>query len=84
MNLRGIKEIFRYPTVIAGVVIIIGLVVLSIYAVVSIPYNKAVSLWRGSEADWYKNPKTAAPVWTNWFRKDKLPEQSLSKPVTHP
>ncbi len=74
MNLRSIKEIFRYPTVIAGVLIILGLVVLSIYAVIAIPYDKAVSLWRGSEADWYKNPKNAAPVWYNWFLKEKLPE----------
>jgi peptide/nickel transport system permease protein len=26
------------------------------------------------EADWYKNPKLAAPVWFNWFRGVKLPE----------
>jgi peptide/nickel transport system permease protein len=74
MNLRNIKEIFRYPTVIVGVLIILALVGISIYAVIAIPYDKAVSLWRGSEADWYKNPKNAAPVWFNWFRKDKLPE----------
>jgi peptide/nickel transport system permease protein len=72
--LKSIKEIFRYPTVIAGIIIILGLVGVAVYAVVSIPYDKAVSLWRGSEADWYKNPKNAAPVWYNWFRKDKLPE----------
>jgi peptide/nickel transport system permease protein len=71
---RSIKEIFRYPTVIIGISIIIGLAVLSIYAVVSIPYSKAISLWRASEADWYTNPKNAGPVWINWFRKDKLPE----------
>jgi hypothetical protein len=65
MNLKAIKDIFRYPTVILGVTIILGLIALSIYAVVSIPYAKAVTLWRGSEEDWYKNPKTAAPVWYN-------------------
>jgi peptide/nickel transport system permease protein len=72
--LKSIKDIFRYPTVIIGVLIILGLAVLSVYAVTSIPYSKAISLWRASEEDWYKNPKNAGPVWINWFRKDKLPE----------
>ena len=71
---KSIKEIFRYPTVIIGISIILGLAVLSVYAVTSIPYSKAISLWRASEEDWYKNPKNAGPVWINWFRKDKLPE----------
>jgi peptide/nickel transport system permease protein len=72
--LKSIKEIFRYPTVIIGISIILGLAILSVYAVTSIPYSKAISLWRASEEDWYKNPKNAGPVWINWFRKDKLPE----------
>jgi len=74
MNLKSIKEIFRYPTVIAGSIIIAILIGIAVYAVISIPYDKAITLWRGSEADWYKNPKNAGPVWYNWFRKDKLPE----------
>ena len=41
---------------------------------IAIPYDKAIELWKGSEVDWYKNPKLAAPVWFNWFRSDKLPE----------
>ncbi len=75
MNLRsGIRELLKYPTALAGVVIILGLVAISVYAVVAIPYAKAIELWRGMEADWYRNPKLAAPVWYNWFRKDKLAE----------
>jgi len=74
VNLSGLKEIFRYPTVIAGVLIILALVGIAIYTVFAIPYAEAISLWRGSEADWYQNPKNAAPVWVNWFRADKLPE----------
>jgi peptide/nickel transport system permease protein len=77
---KNLKEIFRYPSVIFGVVIIAFLFMLSIYAVVSIPYAKAVSLWRGSEVDWYQNPKTAGPVWLNWFRSDKLPVTIDIKP----
>ncbi len=63
--LKSIRDIFRYPTVIIGIAIILGLVGVSIYAVTSIPYSKAISLWRGSEEDWYKNPKLAGPVWIN-------------------
>ena len=74
MNLKSIREILRYPTVIVGVTIILLLIGISIYTVFAIPYDKAVSLWRGSEEDWYKNPKVAAPLWYNWFLVDKLPE----------
>ena len=74
MNLRAVKEIFRYPTAIAGVLIILAMVIISIYTVFAIPYDQAIVLWRGSEEDWYRNPKTAGPVWLNWFSKEKQPE----------
>ncbi len=74
MSLKTVKGIFRYPTAIAGVMIILALAGVSIYAVLSVPYAEAIRLWRGSEEDWYKNPKTAGPVWLNWFRQEKLPE----------
>lgn len=74
MNKSALKEIFRYPSAIAGCLIILALVIVSVYTVIAIPYDEAISLWRGSEADWYRNPKTAGPVWLNWFRKEKLPE----------
>jgi peptide/nickel transport system permease protein len=74
MNLRSaFKEIMKYPTALAGVIIILVLLVISIYTVIAIPYPKAIELWRGMDADWYKNPKLAGPVWYNWFRKSKLP-----------
>jgi peptide/nickel transport system permease protein len=74
MNFRaGLKELMQYPTALAGAIIIVLLFGVAIYTVIAIPYGKAVELWRGQEADWYKNPKLAAPVWYNWFLKDKLP-----------
>ena len=84
MNIKVLKEIFRYPSVIAGVMIILCLFGISIYAVVTIPYNKAISLWRGSEEDWYRNPKNAAPIWYNWFRSDKLPETIVINSENNP
>ncbi len=75
MNIRSsLKEITRYPTALAGSIIIFFLICVSIYAVISIPYPEAIQLWKGAEEDWYKNPKLAAPVWYNWFREKKLPE----------
>ena len=74
MNLKSLKEIFNYPTALGGVVIILILVGISIYTVIAIPYSKAIELWRGGENQWYQNPKTAAPLWVNWFRTNKLPE----------
>jgi peptide/nickel transport system permease protein len=71
---NAIKELVRYPSAIFGLVIILGLIVLSIYALIKIPYGEAITLWRGGEGIWYQNPKYAAPTWINVFRKDKLPE----------
>ena len=74
MNLRSAKEIFKYPSAVAGIVIIAALIGVSIYTLITIPYSTAIRLWRGSEADWYTNPRNAAPTWYNWFSKEKLPE----------
>lgn len=68
-----LKEIGRYPTAVFGVFIILLLVVLAIYAMVTIPYDEAIHLWRGTEDTAYKNPKNAPPIWYNLFSKTKLP-----------
>jgi peptide/nickel transport system permease protein len=70
---RQFKEILRYPSAVAGLTIIFLLILLAVYALVSIPYDKAVLLWRGGEEIWYQNPKAVPPVWVNLFRSDKLP-----------
>jgi len=68
------KEFSRYPSAILGLVIIIILLVVSIYAIITLPYQKAITLWRAGEGIWYQNPRFAAPAWINFFRKSKLPE----------
>jgi len=74
MNLRSaFREIIKYPTALAGSIIILIMIGISIYTVITIPYAKAIELWRGQEADWFRSPKLAAPIWVNWFRSDKLP-----------
>jgi len=70
---QSIKDLRRYPSAIFGLVIIFLLLVVAIYTMITIPYNEAVRLWRGGESVWYNSPKTASPVWINWFRAEKLP-----------
>lgn len=71
------SELKRYPSAVAGLTIVLILIAISVYAVVSIPYSKAIYLWRGGEHVWYQNPKNAAPIWFNWFSKTKRPETLL-------
>jgi peptide/nickel transport system permease protein len=66
-------EFRRYPSAIGGMIIIVALIALAIYAMVSLPIDEAIAKWRGGDEYWAENPKTAAPVWTNWFSSRKLP-----------
>jgi len=65
--LNTLRELGRYPSAVAGLIIILILLGISIYAPIAIPYSKAVSMWRGDPSYWYKNPKQAPPVWMNFF-----------------
>ncbi|MEW6404235.1 MAG: ABC transporter permease [Chloroflexota bacterium] len=64
----------RYPSALMGILVIVALVIVAIYAVVTIPYEEAIRLWRGGESVWYKNPKFAAPAWINFFSSQKYSE----------
>lgn len=70
---NSLRELLRYPTAIIGLVIIFFLVAVSIYALVTIPYQEAIRLWRGGENVWYQNPKHAPPSWMNLFSDEKQP-----------
>lgn len=76
--MSGIKKFFseiaQYPSAVVGMILISFLFIFSIYTVFALPYNEAISLWRGDEGVWYKTPKIAQPTWVNWFLKDDLPE----------
>lgn len=72
MLLRNFRRLKEYPSAVAGLIIIAGLIVLSIYTVIAIPYSEAVRLWRGGGDVWEDSPKNAWPAWTNWLsRKDR-------------
>jgi peptide/nickel transport system permease protein len=70
---RTLKDILQYPSAAVGGAIILVLLFLSVLIVIFFPYQKAVNLWRGGEAVWYKSPKLAQPAWVNWFRIHDLP-----------
>jgi peptide/nickel transport system permease protein len=74
MGWSNLKELAQYKISILGMVIIAALVVISIYTVVTIPYQEAVSMWRGEGDIWADNPQKARPLWVNLFREDDLPE----------
>jgi peptide/nickel transport system permease protein len=71
--MKTLREIIQYRAAAIGLVIIVALIGLSVYAMIKIPYSEAVRLWRGGEDVWYHAPKNAAPVWTNWFTTKDLP-----------
>ncbi len=69
-----LRELRYYPSAIVGSIVIALLLILSVYVVIAIPYEEAVTLWRGGGEVWYRNPKTVPPAWINYFRSKKLPE----------
>jgi peptide/nickel transport system permease protein len=71
--MKTLKEITRYPSAVAGLVIILVLVAVALYAVITIPYSEAVRLWRGGAEVWYDHPKTAQPIWMNLLTGANLP-----------
>ena len=68
----GLKSLRRYPSLVAGLLIIFAFIVASIYAMVAVPYSEAIRLWRGGPGVWDENPKTAKPVWFDFFTPEKL------------
>jgi len=70
--LRSLKGLIRYPSMTAGLALILIFVALSIYTVIAIPYSEAVRLWRGGPGVWDENPRNAVPVWFDLFTRDSL------------
>lgn len=70
---NSFRELARYPSAVVGLAVILLLLLISIYALATIPYNEAIRLWRGGEDVWYQNPKYAPPAWFNVFSSKKEP-----------
>lgn len=74
MRLRGyFRELRRYPSAVAGMVILAAFFVASLIIVTVIPYDEAIVRWREGSELFAENPDRAAPVYTDWFTSDRLP-----------
>lgn len=71
---NNLRQLLRYPSAVGGLLIILFMIGIAVYAMVTIPYHEAIRLWRGGEDVWATNPRTAWPVWYNWFTGEDLPE----------
>lgn len=69
---EGLYQLRQYPSAIAGALLILLLVLLSLYTVITIPYSQAIEQWRGSEV-WERNPVNAGPVWADRLTGGNLP-----------
>jgi peptide/nickel transport system permease protein len=77
--LNSLRELTRYPSAIAGLLVILALVVLAVYAMIAIPYPEAIRLWQGGSGVWDEYPRLAPPAWFNWFSAKKVPETIILK-----
>ncbi len=68
------QNLLYYPSAIIGILVVFLLVFTAVYAMVKIPYQEAIRLWRGGEDVWYQNPKFAPPAWINLFSSKKYAE----------
>jgi peptide/nickel transport system permease protein len=74
-NLKNsLRNLVYYPSAIFGILVVFLLVFTAVYALVKIPYQEAIRLWRGGEEVWYQNPKFAPPAWINFFSSKKYSE----------
>ncbi|HEX6270574.1 MAG TPA: ABC transporter permease [Anaerolineales bacterium] len=87
---NSFRKILYYPSALLGMLVVFLLIFTAVYAMVKIPYNEAIRLWRGGEEVWYQNPKFAPPAWINYFSRTKYAESfavrtsdgSMTKEVT--
>ena len=68
------QKLLYYPSAVVGMLVVFLLVFTATYAMIKIPYNEAIRMWRGGEDVWYQNPKFAAPAWINLFSSQKYSE----------
>jgi len=76
---NSFQNISKYPSAMMGILVVVALVALAAYAMITIPYNEAIRLWRGGEEVWYRNPKFAPPAWINYFSSKKYSESFAAR-----
>jgi peptide/nickel transport system permease protein len=81
--LTRLRALRHYPSLAAGLILILFFFVLSIYAVIAIPYSEAIALWRGGPGVWDLYPRNAEPAWFDLFTRDKLARTIVLSSKTH-
>ncbi|MFP3897865.1 MAG: ABC transporter permease [Dehalococcoidia bacterium] len=72
-----LRNLRRYPSLAAGVIIVALFFAISIYTLIAIPYSEGVLLWRGGPGVWDDYPKNARPLYYDLFTRDRLPRTVL-------
>ena len=81
---NAFNEIRRYPSAVAGLVIIALLFVFAAYALIKIPPAEAIRLWKGEGQIWRQVPRNAKPAWLNYFYKEKQPLTTKVSSIDNP
>lgn len=74
------REFSRNKIGLVGIGILIVLIMMSVIAFVTIPFE-TFQEWN-DPASWLAYPKSALPSWVNLFLADKVPEHQILKPLT--
>lgn len=81
---RPLRQLIRYPSAIAGLLLIASLFAISIYTIITLPYNEAIRLWRGGESVWQETPRNARPRWVNLLPGNNLPDTIVMSSADDP
>jgi peptide/nickel transport system permease protein len=65
-------RLWRYPSAVIGLSIILLLAGSVVYTVTAVPYQDAIRHWRGT-IELIDQPQNARPIWFNAFSRTKLP-----------
>ena len=69
------REFLKSKIGISGVLILLTLIVISIFALISIP-SATFQDWNNPEK-WISYPKTSVPSWVNFVSSEKIPEHKI-------
>ncbi|MFO7696041.1 MAG: ABC transporter permease subunit [Anaerolineae bacterium] len=67
-----LEQVARQPGAALGLAGIGILLTLAFYALIAMPRDRAVVLWRGEREMWYALPKNALPAWIDWLNPGKM------------
>jgi peptide/nickel transport system permease protein len=70
-----IKEFTKNKTGLIGIGILLTLVMISLITAVTVPID-TFKQWN-NPSNWISNPKTAMPIWVNYFVAEKIPEHVI-------